>query len=259
MKYEFMADLFLLYNFTINTGIYILTCYTMNQKVKLKKIILTALLESLLLTVLFCILRSFAAYFLIVTIVIHPFAVWVLASRQNRIRFYCRFLLFFICSGGALEAVCIQKNGIPFAGKLAVLILLWTGVAMIIRYQRSKQKWVCNVELQEKEQSATCLGYFDSGNQLTDPYVNRPVHIVSQTIANRLLPEQEKLTRMVPYCSLGNTQGLLKACTIDNMVVNGKAVGKSVIAIGDEELFRGKSYQMILNQNIKNKILEEIF
>ena len=47
------------------------------------------------------------------------------------------------------------------------------------------------------------MGYWDSGNQLRDPYNHRPVCILSRHMAAKILNPKKDGVHFIPYCSLG--------------------------------------------------------
>ena len=53
------------------------------------------------------------------------------------------------------------------------------------------------------------MGYWDSGNQLRDPYDHRPVCILSRHMAAKILNPKKDRVHFIPYCSLGQKEGLL--------------------------------------------------
>ena len=58
------------------------------------------------------------------------------------------------------------------------------------------------------------MGYWDSGNQLRDPYNHRPVCILSKKVAAKILNPKKDRVHFIPYCSLGQKEGLLPVTEI---------------------------------------------
>lgn len=93
------------------------------------------------------------------------------------------------------------------------------------------------------------LGLHDTGNRLIDPYVQKPVHILARSEAQCLELEPGKC-RLVPCATVGDAAGLLAVWTVDGMEWGreGKRERRSrvSIGIGEDVLFQGKDYRLIL-------------
>ena len=97
-----------------------------------------------------------------------------------------------------------------------------------------------------------CIGLYDSGNSLYEPYQHRPVIIIEESAFSDLLcrvPEHKKI--LVPYHSIGKKQGILEAVELPEMFVyeRGEKQGykRVIAAISRENISKNGSYQVILH------------
>ena len=96
--------------------------------------------------------------------------------------------------------------------------------------------------------------YWDSGNQLRDPYNHRPVCILSKKVAAKILNPKKDRVHFIPYCSLGQKEGLLPVTEITCIKIqNGRhevEIRPATVGIANEGLLEGKEYDMILHASM---------
>ena len=94
--------------------------------------------------------------------------------------------------------------------------------------------------------------FYDSGNCLRDPWKHRAVHIVSESLLQKLQLIDPVL--LVPYQSLGNKDGVLEVYEAEWLIVlsKGKAKRLTNVLLGkaEESLLKSKQYQMILHESV---------
>mgnify|MGYP004503603353 FL=1 len=112
------------------------------------------------------------------------------------------------------------------------------------------------VTLIHREKVLQVRGYWDSGNQLRDPYNGMPVCILSYRESQKLIQADDPV-RLVPYCSLGNPDGMLWVCLIDGIRINcGHRVVErkpAEIGIAENGLLEKKEYDLILHASMLEK------
>ena len=110
------------------------------------------------------------------------------------------------------------------------------------------------VEVRNGENRMTLHAYLDSGNLLVDPYIKEPVHLMTKSKALELLENKNEPIRLIPYRSLGNENGLLPVCSIEEMVIKQEKgtlrIKPAVIGMATDELLRGMEYDMILQATV---------
>lgn len=113
------------------------------------------------------------------------------------------------------------------------------------------------------------MGLYDTGNRLRDPITHKPVAIVDYNLIKSLFSEEEQnyirdypqsaeagsyLIRifLIPYHSVGNSNGLLPGVILENLMINKNHKKKenmdAMVAIYPENLSSGGDYQIILHE-----------
>ena len=95
-------------------------------------------------------------------------------------------------------------------------------------------------------------GLLDSGNLLREPVSQCAVHIVTKDIARRLgLEKRKEKFRVIPYHSIGKSNGMIEGYFADYMVVkNGNRetrIENPCIGIYEGNLSGNGSYGILLN------------
>lgn len=93
----------------------------------------------------------------------------------------------------------------------------------------------------------------DTGNSLTEPITQRPVHIIDMRVWEKLTKELSEPEGIwaIPYHSVGKSHGILEGRTVDYMVIKGEKreteIQKPMIAIYPGQLSGRQEYQMLLH------------
>ncbi len=129
-----------------------------------------------------------------------------------------------------------------------------TILAALILEERRRQQDVrlYRVRLRAGERELSLVGLHDTGNRLRDPYVHLPVHILPRSELERLLPERGA-GRLIPFSTVGVSDGLMEVWTIDAMEWENGACVPAVIGAADDALFKGKDYRLILSAEWENQ------
>ncbi len=182
----------------------------------------------------------------------------------------CAFCILSLLLGSIWQ-IFVTYLKLPFwlaaAAGYAAARLIWKC------WQREKfsTKYIYDVTLQKGTDRIFLKGLLDSGNQLTEPVTDRPVHIVDYDEICRLLSEAEIQEldsflnmeisgRMqgnflyIPYHSVGESRGVLPAMTLDSMEIkhgeSARNTKKVLVAVSREAVSSGGKYQMILHPRI---------
>ncbi|MGN0485297.1 MAG: sigma-E processing peptidase SpoIIGA [Lachnospiraceae bacterium] len=154
---------------------------------------------------------------------------------------------------GGLVYGCLQNT---VFGDHIVIIWLCLAVAAILlpyvfRSYHAKEAQVVSVQLRQKTTCLTMQAFYDTGNHLQDPFFGMPVQVVDQSVLHFFLSKESIPVRKIPFSAVGTENGLLEAVTLEKMTIqqNGqtKQISPVILAAAQQELFRGKSYQMLLN------------
>lgn len=150
--------------------------------------------------------------------------------------------------------------GIPatiFWGKAIVAAILLTGVTIYFMQKKDFMEQVFRVDVVHHGKTWELNGYWDSGNLLQDPYNGKPVNILQAKLGEQIFSEQNDHMRLIPYCSLGNANGLLSVYNAEKMYIyQGKErleVEPAVFGIAETGLLENKEYDVILQASMLEK------
>lgn len=166
--------------------------------------------------------------------------------------------LVILFLGGIMEWEA--SLGIPpsfFWVKAIVAAFVLTGVTIYFVPKKDFMGRILKVDVIHHGKSWELSGYWDSGNLLQDPYNGKPVNILQAKLASRIFTEQSDYRRLIPYCSLGNANGLLSVYNAEKMYIyQGEKrilVEPAVFGIAEEGLLEGKEYDVILQASMLEK------
>lgn len=174
------------------------------------------------------------------------------------------YLLSF-AFGGVLEWICEKflwanrygRTILWFLSGIYFISLCIERVCKRIQLERLEKenlRWVC-CEVNGK--TISCIGLWDTGNELYDPLSKGPVLVLerNELIKNSICIKKEQY-RIIPYHSIGTRQGVLEAFLADRVVVSGMEGDefvdgierkKVLIGIYEGKLCQDERYHMILH------------
>lgn len=256
MKYEFYADVFFLTNFYLDFLAVCGVSEILGKKKRICRFLLGSALGSLAGCILFLSLNHYDLYLLSIHFIVNPvITIFCFFPADKKSYFHGYLLMYFVLLmlGGGMQWL----YGTVAGGRYYELCLILTGVPVIlfiyiIRRKRENVQihydvWVCHKGREER-----VCALLDTGNHLVDPYTKEPVHILSGSIKERL--EIEIPGRLVPFHSLGESNGMIEVFTIEKLKIcrneEELVVSPAVVALGEDVLFQNKRYQMILHSRI---------
>ena len=128
------------------------------------------------------------------------------------------------------------------------------GALYYLMRRRSFGNHMMRAQIRKDARYIELVAYWDSGNQLRDPYTGQGISIISQAKAREFVDGKKDRIRFVPYRSLGETDGLLAVLDVDEMVVqDGERKQKfrhMAIGIAQKGLLEDKAYDMILHASL---------
>jgi len=224
------------------------------------RLVVAAAFGSAATVLLFLFLHLFFLYQILLHVLIHPLTLLIAWKKTSLFEFFrdyvTVYLLMWLLGG-------VMNWGLSLSGGMGFWI--WAiagcgGIAVGIRLleARRSEKQVYEVLLQTSERSLHLKGFRDTGNLLTDPLGNRPVHIMQEDLLSKELSQNKLSIRLIPYRSLGQEHGLLPVVTLNGMYVRSQKrekremetpiyIERPVLGLTKEELFQKKEYQIILN------------
>ena len=125
------------------------------------------------------------------------------------------------------------------------------------RHQDTFTAKLYRITLYNQKKSASVLGFLDTGNMLTDPFVEKPVNLVSKNWFEALFGKEFQ-KRLIPYLALGKEDGLIETVTIDSMEIkNGSktiAITPAVLGLAEDIIFAHGDYEVLMNGKLWNSI-----
>lgn len=149
------------------------------------------------------------------------------------------------------EQAFLGRGGITEYGVTIGIFLL------MLHYLEQKRVYGSHeyqVDLRLGKKELHLKGYLDSGNQLRDIYTGNAVHIITEKRILELYEGRELPVRLVPYMVLGNTNGLIRVVTIDEMILYSegkeKRICPAVLGIAENGELNGQPFEVILHVGV---------
>lgn len=171
-------------------------------------------------------------------------------------------MILSIILGGFLYFLNIEAGyehvGLVFykTGKtLDIFILLLSSILLFIILSKKIKKYKNKISCYKKvkifldDKTILLNGYIDTGNNLVDPYFNKPIFIV-----NKNINIFSKKFIFVPFSSLNN-KGILKCFIIDKVYIEDIGYLKNVLIAKSFNFLSLSGVDIILN----SKIMEELW
>lgn len=269
MKYIFYADVYFITNFIMDSLLLGFAAKICRKQISATSLILGAFIGAIL-TVLDIIypikndaVNKIYAYFVIsfmmciVTFGVHKgkelLKIWI-----------CMFFTAFVI-GGVLNATYYYMGMqsvtvLCFVGFTCFSYMIMSMLLQQIRTWRGKTGQtddIIKVLLIHKGIQISVPALYDSGNSLTEPFGGKPVHIIEQDVAMKLIKggniTNEKI-KIVPYHSLGEKAGLITVFECEKLClyIQGEIVdtGCAYLGIYQGKLTERDRYKIILNRSI---------
>lgn len=255
MKYELYADVWFATNFIMDSIALWICGKLMKQKIRVRRVILGSLLGTTGSILFFFFLKSYTFYLLLVHLVINPVMVFICFRSRRWKEFLAQWFftyLVVIFMGGILEFSMGMWNSTIFywIAVLGAVALIFLAEEIESVWKR-KRETVFELLILTGREQISARGFFDTGNLLRDPLVNRPVHILKRELLEKELEEGKLSIRLIPFHSLGTENGLLETVTLEGMYILKEEVPiyleKPVFGIAREQLFQSNDYDVILN------------
>lgn len=256
--YVFYADVFWLQNFLMDfialTGVN----YFLKRHKRWRRIALIAAI--------------FAAVSLLLLLVLHNMSLYLLL-----VHFVCNTSMVLLCFGWEGKRPFLENWAVTYLGILllgGVFQWLWESGLLPQNYMLTASLaavvgYVACVYLMQRKDFANQIyvvylkkgtrqrefhAYWDSGNQLRDPYTGQAISIVSARAAEVFVDRGQDAIRYVPYRALGTEQGLMEVFTVEELRIRDgrreRKVGPAAIGIANPGLLEQKEYDMILHASL---------
>lgn len=163
--------------------------------------------------------------------------------------------LVIILLGGVVE--WLNGSGLIGRGFLLPACLgavIVYGALLYFMHRKTFGNHIVRVQISKDERQMELAAYFDSGNQLMDPYTGQGICILSYAKAQEFLNDKKDRIRFVPYRSLGENTGLLRVTDVDELILYDKGrclrLAHMAVGIANPGLLEDKEYDLILHASL---------
>ena len=232
-------DLIIILNFFIDFLLLIGTDILLKRNISFKRIILGSLLGSLSTLLLFYINDN-------ITLIIHKllisiFMVIITFKYESFNYFKDNLLWLYILSiilGGGMyllsDSITLSNKGLIFTDngfKINIILLIILTPFIIYKYIKQNKKYFItysnyyNIVIYYKDEVINATGFLDTGNNLKDPFFNRPIILVDKNLINKKIN-----TFLIPYNTV-NSHSLLEVFKPSKIIINNKIIKNVLIGI----------------------------
>ena len=234
-------ELIILFNFYVDLLILLMTAILIKQKINFKKLLNAAILGSL--SSFFLFLKITILELLILSFLISIFLIKI-AFNNYKALFYFYFNAIII--GGFIFFINNQFK-ITTIQNYFILIIITPIIVIIYKFKIKDFKKNYNFNYQIKfnfnNQEYILNSFLDTGNTLIDPYFNKPVILINDSIL-----KSDKYF-YIPYSTISET-GIIKAIYLNEIEIIGlKKITNVVIGLLPKKL-QLKNIDCLLNNNL---------
>lgn len=257
-------DLIFLMNFIYQFGVFGITNRILHMGASTLRIIFAAIAGCVAYVLTIVIINDVKDhYFLLLLVslvvdVIISVIVFRLVSIKQLIKTIFTELATCICLAGVLGLLnnFLQDSYLLLTGTMAVvfLALMISTIRNVFVQHVLNRENIVSVVLKQGNRTCASYGLLDTGNTLTDPISGKPVCIMTMDLFRTLFPDTNVNSlngyRMIPYCSVGKSKGLMEAFFLETMEVKKEEVScyhHVLCAICKEHFSGGAKYEMILH------------
>lgn len=199
------------------------------------------------------------------------------------------YLVSFVFGGAAIAIIYMVnsqditiQNGVLIGSYTIKTILVGIIIAYltiivafkIIRTKISKKDFICDISITLNNKTISTKAMIDTGNLLKEPITNTPVIVMEHTlfydiISKEILNNIEKILggdlsvipkdvqeeyisklKVIPFASLGKSNGMLLGIKGENLIINGKdekkLIEKVIVGIYNKSLTKRGEYRALL-------------
>lgn len=253
--YVFYADVFLMQNFLMDLIAVTGANFFLRRHRKYRYLFAASAAASiagliLLLTVKNPALYAIASHFLLNTAMV--FLCFGRCGKKEFIENWAVTYFVVVLLGGTMEWL-IENHALTRERMLlgVVSILGVYGILLYLMQRKDFRNHIFQVQLKKRGRSLALRAYWDSGNQLRDPYTGQGICILSGEKAKDFFDQRNDRFRLVPYRSLGENEGMLWVTDVDEMLlfdgVKTTRAAHVAVGIADVGLMENREYDFILH------------
>lgn len=248
-------DLLIILNFIIDFIVLLCVDVLLKRRVKVYRLLLSALIGSLSFLFLLIIKNNFVIniYKFITSIIMILIAFKYNSFNYFKENIFWLYIISIILGGGMYliyDGVSLSNNSLVFIKnkyQFSFLIILLIGVCILKKFidNSSKLKDInsnyYDVDIYYDDVKLTGMAFLDSGNNLFDPYFGYPIILVNEELINKRLK-----CFYTPFDSLNN-HGLMRCFKPKYININGVKKRKVIIGLSD---INYNGIKIILNKEI---------
>lgn len=232
--------------------------YFLKRRKKYSRLAVTALLSSAAGLALVLFVRNYFIYRLLSHFLLNTLMVFLCFGAGEKKEFLENWAVTYfavIVLGGIFQWL-LAEGVLPSAFLMQATAAALLGYLALLYLMRKKSfgNHIFSAEIRKDSRSIRLKAYWDSGNQLKDPYSGQAVSILSREKAAALMDDTKALVRYVPFRSLGEKEGLLAVTSVDELLIfDGSRTirtGKTAIGIAETGLLEGRDYDLILHASL---------
>lgn len=256
--YVFYVDVFLLQNFCMDFIAVMGSNLLLKRGKSVIKLFLISFFASLVGLILFLLIDQIMIYQIVTHFLLNTAMVagcFGYHSRQEFLKAWLSTYIVVLFLGGAIEwlmeqSIFFQNYVMQLLGGVVLLAVFLSFLLPVQTYEKNK----IPVRIVNQGKKLELMAYYDSGNQLTDPYTGKPVCVMSERKAKELLEPGRDKMRLIPYQSLGKQSGLLWAMDVEQMELgqgkNRCVIKEAVIGLGEKGFLEGSDYDLLLHAKV---------
>lgn len=133
---------------------------------------------------------------------------------------------------------------------ITMLCVIFAVMRNIIKSETEKCKTILEATLIQGDIQMSINVLYDTGNNLSSPYTNEPVNIISEKTAIQTGIRDVQKPLLIPYSSIGGS-GMLKAYRFEKIIFRNGEVMINFLGALSDEIGDDSDFQMILNCSSK--------
>lgn len=162
-------------------------------------------------------------------------------------------LMYYTRAGYFIKTVIMSDKALLIS--LLISFILIMAIANFINIHKLYEQKMYRVMLVINGESVVLRAFYDTGNVLRDPLVQRAVHIVEEKSIETILEKIDDLTQvkmhLIPFSSMGCENGLIQVITADLMYIycqeEVKIIKSPLLGLTKQHLSQDGAYEMLIN------------
>ena len=137
-----------------------------------------------------------------------------------------------------------------------IFILILVAILVVLIYAKLEKKYKSDIScyyevtLFENNNTYNLIGFMDTGNDLYDPYFNKPILILNNNYSS-MFNDCDKFI-LVPFNTINST-GVMKCFYVDKVIIKNKGIYFNCLVGISEEKFNISGVDIILHKDLKEE------